>query len=346
VSPARRLTIVAPSGLEVPTGGNRYDAALADALEGLGVVVDRRHAAGRWPAGTAADRERLAALLTGPDPVLVDGLVACGAPDAVAAAVAAGTPVHVLVHLPLALESGLDPAQGDALDALERASLTAASGVVATSRWAAAHLRRHHGLAAVAVATPGTDPAPPATGSTPPRLLQLASVVPRKDQLGVVAALALVRDLAWTADLAGAVDTDPAYAGRVSAAIEAHGLGDRVRLTGPLAGEALAAAWDAADLVLLPSRAETWGMAVTEGLARGVPAVVGRGTGAEEALGRARDGELPGAVVPPGDPEALAAAVRDLLGPGRERAVTAAKARRATLSSWRDTARDVLSAIS
>ena len=48
-------------------------------------------------------------------------------------------------------------------------------------------------------------------------------------------------------------------------------------------------------------------MAVTEGLARGVPAVVGRGTGAEEALGRAPDGAVPGAAVPPGDPDALAA---------------------------------------
>jgi len=335
-----------PSGLEAPTGGNRYDAALADALEGLGVVVDRRLAAGRWPAGTAPDREHLAALLAGPDPVLADGLVACGAPDAVAAAVHGGTPVHVLVHLPLALETGLDAAGREALDALERASLGAATGVVATSRWAAAHLRRHHGLAAVAVATPGTEPAPPAAGSAPPRLLQLASVVPRKDQLGVVEALAQVRDLAWTADLAGAVDADPAYVDRVRAGIDSHGLGDRVRLTGPLAGEALEAACDAADLVLLPSHAETWGMAVTEGLARGVPAVVGRGTGAEEALGRAPGGDLPGAVVTPGDPVALAAAIRDLLGPGRERAITAAKARRATLSSWRDTARDVLSAIS
>ena len=345
MSPARRLTLVVPSGLEAPTGGNRYDAALARALEGLGVAVDRRSAAGRWPLGTAADRERLAGLLAGPDPVLADGLVACAAPDVVAGAVAAGTPVHVLVHLPLALETGYAPERRATLDALERAALDAATGVVATSRWAAAHLRRHHGLAAVAVATPGTDAAPPAAGSTPPRLLQLASVVPRKDQLGVVAALAPVRDLAWTAELAGALDLDPAYVARVRDAIGTHGLGDRVRLTGPLAGAGLAAAWDAADLVLLPSHAETWGMAVTEGLARGVPAVVGRGTGAEEALGRTADGVVPGAVVPPGDPAALAAAVRDLLGPGRERALTAAKARRDTLGSWRDTARDVLAAI-
>jgi glycosyltransferase involved in cell wall biosynthesis len=346
VSHTRRLTLVVPPDLDAPTGGNRYDDAVARALAGLDVTVERRPAAGSWPVATPADREHLAGLLTGPGAVLADGLVACGAPDAVAAAVAAGTSVHVLVHLPLALESTLAAGEREALDALERKSLAVATGVVATSRWAADDLRRRHALGRVAVAAPGTDAAPAATGSAPPRLLQLATVTRRKDQLGVVEALALVRDLAWTADLTGMLDADPAYTDQVRAAIAAHGLGDRVRLTGPLAGEALDAAWDATDLLLLPSRAETWGMAVTEGLARGVAAVVGHGTGAEEALGRAPDGTVPGAAVPPGDPVALAAAVRDLLGPGRERAVTAARARRDTLRSWRDTARDVLAAIS
>jgi glycosyltransferase involved in cell wall biosynthesis len=329
------LTFVVPPDLDSPTGGNRYDTALAGALAALGVDVDRRPTA----------RSGLAGALRGPRPVLVDGLVACTQPDAVAGAVAAGTPVHVLVHLPLALETGLDDDTARTLDDLEARTLRAATGVVATSRWAADHLRSRHALGDVAVATPGTEPAPAATGSAPPRLLHLASVTPRKDQLGVVEALAAVRDLEWTADLTGSLDADPAYARQVRDAIGAHGLGDRVRLTGPAAGARLEAAWDAADLLLLPSRAETWGMAVTEGLARGVPAVVGRGTGAEEALGRAPDGAVPGAAVPPGDPAALAAALRDLLGPGRNRAVAAARARRTGLARWRDTARDVLEAV-
>jgi hypothetical protein len=334
------VAFVLPVDLDAPTGGNRYDEALAAALEGLGVAVDRRAAAG--------PRDVAAALLTpraAPGPVLVDGLLACPAPDAVAGAVAAGTPVHVLVHLPLALETGVEGATASRLDALEARALHAATGVFTCSRWSAAHLRAHHGLDRVTVAVPGTDPAPAATGSTPPRLLHLATVTPRKDQLGVLAALARVRDLPWTADLTGSLDADPAYAARVADAIDAHGLGDRVRLTGPAAGAALAATWDAADLLLLPSHAETWGMAVTEGLARGVPAVVGRGTGAEEALGRAPDGTVPGAAVRPGDPAALAAALRDLLGPGRGRAVAAARARSSGLVRWEDTARTVLEAV-
>jgi len=341
-----RLVLVVPADLDTPSGGNRYDRALAGALTELGTEVEHRPAAGRWPMATAGERDQFADLLLSPDPVLVDGLLACGAPTAVAAAVAAGTRVHVLVHLPLALETGLSPESAADLDAQEGRALHAATGVLATSQWAADDLRARHDLKGViAVAVPGTDPAPAAAGSTPPRLLQLASITPRKDQLTVVDALDQIRDLPWTADLTGPLEIDSAYAGQVQASIDRYGLGDRIRLTGSRGGADLAAAWDATDLLLLPSHAETWGMAVTEALARGIPAVVGLGTGAEEALGHAPDGSLPGAVVPPGDSAALAAALRDLLGPDRARAGAAARARAQGLSRWQDTARDVLEAV-
>ena len=341
-----RLALVVPADLDAPSGGNRYDRARARALAELGTEVEQRLAPGRWPMATSGERDRLAELLLGPDPVLVDGLLACGAPTAVADAVDAGTRVHVLVHLPLALETGLSAQAAADLDAREGRALHAATGVLATSRWAADDLRARHDLQGViTVAVPGTDPAPTAAGSTPPLLLHLASVTPRKDQLTVVDALAQIRDLPWTADLTGPVNVDPGYADQVQASIDRYGLADRIRLTGSRSGPELEAAWDATDLLLLPSHAETWGMAVTEALARGIPAVVGLGTGAEEALGHAPDGSLPGAVVPPGDPGALAAALRDLLGPDRARAGAAASARGRGLSRWQDTARDVLEAV-
>jgi glycosyltransferase involved in cell wall biosynthesis len=340
-----RMVFVVPADLARPTGGNRYDQELAFALEQLGVAVELRAVPGAWPGGCAADLAQLAGALVSPDPVLVDGLLACGAPGQVRDAVRRGCRVHVLVHMPLALDPGLAPRAAAARDAQERAALHAASGVLATSAWTAAHLRARHGLTTVRVATPGTHPTPPATGSTPPLIRQLAAVSPVKDQLTVVAALARARHGSWTAELTGALDVDPAYTAAVRAAVDRHGLCDRIRLTGPLVGGMLEKAWDATDLLLLPSRAETWGMAVTEALGRGIPAVVGRGTGAQEALGRAPDGELPGALVPAGVPEALGAAVLELLGQGRAAARGAALARRQTLSSWRETALAVREAL-
>jgi glycosyltransferase involved in cell wall biosynthesis len=333
-----QLGFVVPANLSRPTGGNRYDQALADALTQLGAQVELRPVPGQWPVASPEDRAYFSSQLTGPAPVLVDGLVACGAPDQVEAAVAGGGRVYVLVHMPLALDTALDPDVALSRNTAEGKALRAATGVVATSAWTAANLRARHGVACAAVAPPGADRAAVARGSDPPLLLHLASVSPVKNQLTVVHALALLANEPWTARLTGALDVDRAYTAAVEAAIDQHGLADRVHLTGPLTSEALGRLWNACDLLLLPSRAETWGMAVTEGLARAIPALVSAGTGAEEALGRAPGGELPGAVADPRSPRALADAIRDLLGPGRQRARRAAADRRRSLLEWRETA--------
>ncbi len=79
---------------------------------------------------------------------------------------------------------------------------------------------------------------------------------------------------------------------------------------GPLQGAALDDAYAAADLLLHPARAETWGMVVTEALARGIPAIVGAGTGAVEALSSGATDGLPGAAVAVEEPGVLARHLR------------------------------------
>ncbi|MDQ4008052.1 MAG: glycosyltransferase family 4 protein, partial [Actinomycetota bacterium] len=282
-----------PTDVGTPTGGNVYDLALAHALRSGGDEVQVL----RCAAPGLADALRR----PWQGPTLVDGLLACPQPQAVTAA-----PVTVLVHMPLALESGLSREVADRLDRLERQALHAAVRVVATSAWSARYLERHHGLDEVVVARPGVEPAPVVAGSDPPQFVQLAALLPHKDQLGVVAALARLTDLSWRARLAGPADRDPAYANAVRETVAAAGLGDRVEIPGTMPRES---AWAGADLALLPSRVESFGMVVTEALARGVPAVVSEG-GAAEALGVCGTGVRPGAVVPAGDPAALEAVLR------------------------------------
>jgi glycosyltransferase involved in cell wall biosynthesis len=325
-----RLRLVVPIDVDTPTGGNVYDLAVADALQHDGDEVEV----------VRCDPSTLSAVLEQPWSgfTLVDGLLACPAPQIVANA-----PVGVLVHMPLALETGLPPDRATRLDELEGRALRAATKVVTTSHWSAQYLAEHHGVHDVAVAPPGVEPAAISEGSDPPLFVQLAALLPHKDQLSVVAALTEVQDLSWRARLAGSVDRDPDYTAAVRSAVKAAGLRARLEITGVMDRDA---AWSGADLALLPSRVEAFGMVVTEALARGIPAIVSQG-GPVEALGVTTEGERPGVVVPAGDLGALARELRRWLTDDQHRNDLRARAlsRRRTLDGWETTARRIRSAL-
>ena len=171
----------------------------------------------------------------------------------------------------------------------EGRALRAAAGVICTSGSAAAGIRARHGLDNFRVALPGTAPAPLAAGSLAagsgvPHFIAVAALLPNKDQALLLDALARLTDLPWTASLIGSDTAHPAYAAQLRNSVERLGLAGRVSIPGELRGPALEAEWGAADLSLLISRAETYGLVVTESLARGIPVVVRDGTGAVEAL--------------------------------------------------------------
>jgi glycosyltransferase involved in cell wall biosynthesis len=340
----------------VPSGGNTYDRRTCQALAAAGRPVREVAVPGTWPWPDDAARARLSRVLAEPPDdavVVLDGLVACGVPEIVVPH-ARRLRLAVLVHLPLADETGLAAGPAAELDARERWTLHAARAVVATSDWAARRLAEHHGLAAdrVHAITPGTDPAPLAAGTDGrSRLVCVAAVTPRKGQDLLVEALAEVADLPWSCVCVGPVRRDPVYARRLRELIERRRLGDRVTLAGPRTGEDLAAGYAAADLVVLPSRAETYGMVVTEALARGIPVLATAVDGVPDTLGRSPDGGPPGILVPPEDATALAGALRRWWGdPGlRGRLRASARLRRDALHRWDTTARhwtDVLAGLS
>ena len=333
-----------------PTGGNVYNRAVVAELRTLGIDVRLHRLAGPWPEGDASSHMKLARALRAEPACLVDGIVGCGSPEVVAAAVDSGHAVTVMVHLPISDEVGLEITQRQRYAALEAKTVQAASGVLCSSRWSATELSRRYRRSDVGVAIPGVMPAPVARGSQdwgPPRILSVASLTPTKDQLALVHALAQLADLQWTADLIGSDQADPDYADRLRAEILAAGLRDRILVPGALADSVLDQKWDAADLLVLPSRIETYGLVVVEALARGIPAVVSAGTGAIEALQEGatkHSSATPGTSVPAGDSAGLAAVLRRwLTEPMLRRAWRqAALARRDTLPGWQQTAQAVL----
>ncbi|MCD2196746.1 glycosyltransferase family 4 protein [Actinomycetospora endophytica] len=326
----------------VPSGGNVYDRRVLRGLRELGIDVVEHLLPGAWPRGEAAAVANVLDDVPDAGSVLLDGLVACGVPDALAPH-ADRLRLVVLVHLPLADEHGLPAATARDLDARERAALGCATTVVTTSRWTADRVVASHGLdpARVLVAPPGVDPARAARGSavtgTPPRLLCLGALTPTKGQDVLIEALARVADRSWTCVLAGPTTRDPGFVVRLRRAIAHHGLAERVTAPGTLTGRALDAAWTATDLLVLPSRTETFGMVVTEALARGIPVVASRVGGVSEAVGTT--GPMPGIWVPTENVGALAAAlVRWLEDPVlRSGWKLSALGRRGTLMPWTST---------
>ncbi|GHD92072.1 glycosyltransferase family 4 protein [Streptomyces naganishii] len=347
----RTVHFVLPGGVDdpaTPSGGNAYDRRVSLDLPGFGWQVRAHAVDGTWPRPDARARAELARVLRElPDGsvVLLDGLVACGVPEAVVPETQR-LRLAVLVHLPLGDETGLEPAVAAELDARERQVLRAVPAVVATSDWAVRRLVAHHGLAPerVHVAAPGADIAPLAPGTDGvSRLLCVAAVTPRKGQHRLVEALATVTDLPWTCVCVGGLTQDPGYVAQLRALIGKHGLQDRFHLAGPRSGADLDAAYATADLMVLASYAETYGMAVTEALARGIPVLATDVGGVPEAVGRAPDGGVPGILVPPEDPAALAAELRGWFGEAdvRRRLKAAARGRRAALDGWATTARSL-----
>lgn len=334
-----RLHVILPNDIDdpaTPSGGNTYDRRVCQGLAALGWSVREHAVRGGWPSPLPAERAGLARVLaTVPDDavVLLDGLVASAVPD-VLLPQARRLRLVVLVHLPLGSAGG---------DAAEAAALAGTSAVITTSAWTRRRLLEDYGLPAdrVHVATPGVDPASLVPGSDAGSgLLCVAAVTPRKGQDLLTEALATITEPPFSCVCVGALSRDPDFVGRLRRSIQAYGLNDRVRLAGPLTGDELDAAYAAADLLVLASRAEPYGMVVTEALARGIPVLATAVNGLPEALGRAPDGSLPGMLVGPGDPAALAGALRHWLSDAgeRRRLRRSARDRRTTLTGWAVTA--------
>jgi glycosyltransferase involved in cell wall biosynthesis len=320
-SAVKDVHVIVPEGIDdpaTPSGGNEYDRRVCRGLAALGWTVHEHAVAG------AAELARTVARIPDGAMVLLDGLIASPAPEALVPEAGRLRQV-VLVHMPLG-------------DRREHEVLAAASAVVTTSAWTRRRLREIYALPddRIHVAEPGVDAAGLAPGTAAGgALLCVAALTPGKGHDVLVDALATATDLPWTCTCVGSLDKDRAFADRVRRS--ARSLGDRVRFPGPLTGRELDRKYATADLLVLASHAETYGMVIIEALAHGLPVLVADVGGVSEALG---DGTRPGLLVAPGDPAALGAALRAWLDDAelRDRLRQAARERRATLRPWQDTA--------
>nr|WP_242518471.1 glycosyltransferase family 4 protein [Thiorhodovibrio winogradskyi] len=332
--------------MDTRSGGYAYDRRIAAGLAELGWQVEYRRLDDSFPAPSRHALEHARQTLADiPDQglVVIDGL-ALGTMPELAQAHSQRLRLVALVHHPLADECGLDLARQAELKDSETRALAAVRGIIVTSRFTAGKLARYQvAMQRLRVVEPGVDkptgiPAFDAADGVKNSLslICVASVIERKGHDLLLQALSGLRHLPWRLNCIGDLTRDPAWAARVFALRESLGLSERVQFSGALRAEQVDQHYREADLAVLATRFEGYGMVISEALAHGLPMVVTRGGAAADTLPAEA-----GLLVPVDDVGALREALRTLLSDSSKRALLAEGARRAALAlpSWNQSAR-------
>jgi glycosyltransferase involved in cell wall biosynthesis len=339
------VAFVIPGDLMLPTGGYAYDRRVLALFRDFGIAA--RHVAlpGSYPSPTPADvdmTEQTLAGLPSRTMLFVDGLAYGAMPASLVRSVR--QPIVALVHHPLCLEAGLTPDAADALRFSEREALAHARHVVVTSAATRQTVVRLFNIAAdkITVAEPGTDAAARAVGSAkgldaPLELLAVGSVVARKGYDVLIQSLALLAGQAWRLTIAGA-ERDAAAVAALDTALRETDLGARVRRLGAVSTADLDHLYAQADVFVMPSLYEGYGMVLAEALARGLPIVCTTGGAAADTAP-----DTAALKVPPGDVAAFSAALARVLGDAalRRRMADAAWSAGQHLPRWTDTTKTI-----
>lgn len=344
----RPLAFAIPGDIATLTGGFIYERRLLEGLRQAGHEVQHLVLPASFPDPSGADMAAAASALAevSPDrPLILDGLVFGAIDTAGLAQVRA--PVVAMIHHPLALETGLAPDRRDHLFCTERANLRLARHVLVPSP----HTRRilidryDADPDAITVLRPGVDrPTLPPVPVTPPLILSVGILHPRKGHDILIDALSHLADLDWQAVIVGN-PWDHDHAAALERLRAASPVAHRIRLAGRVPGDQLETLYSRASVFALATWYEGHGIVFDEALVRGLPIVSCDAGAVPDTVPRAA-----GLLVPPGDAVAFAEALRSLLeAPDQRRAMAdAALAAGAGLPGWQgmaDQASRVLSRI-
>lgn len=335
----RAAAFAIPGDINTVTGGYIYERRLLEELRLLGHDVQHIQLGASFPNPTTVDMTVAVDALIALDParaLILDGLAYGSIDPAGIAKVSA--PIVAMIHHPLALETGLEPALRDHLFATEKANLALARHVLVPSPHTAKILTRDYGVRGdrITIAQPGTEVRGGERNPTHPSLILSVGIQhPRKGHDVLLRALAEIRDMPWRAVIVGSVH-DVDHAKDLARMVEDLGLSGHVTLAGRIPQDALDGLYAQASIFALATRYEGYGMVFDEALAWGLPIV-------SCATGAVPDTVPPsaGLLVTPDMPGQIAGALGRLLADHALRARMAKAALRAgaDLPSWQDTAR-------
>jgi len=164
--------------------------------------------------------------------------------------------------------------------AYQRADLQRAAALHATASAEAANLGRYHlkppvSVIANGVETPEPEPVARSARSGPRIALFMGRLYPVKGLPMLVAAWARARPDGWTLQIAG--PDEAGHRAEIEQAVKSARLTAEISFLGPVEGDEKRRAFHDADLFILPSYSESFGMAIGEALAHGLPVLTTTG---------------------------------------------------------------------
>jgi glycosyltransferase involved in cell wall biosynthesis len=344
------LSLLVPGDLTTRTGGYIYDCNIVAGLRRMGWKVDVCSLDPSFPYPTANALTHAHDVLKGlaiGRIVVIDGLALATLSSALRTE-APRLCLVALIHHPLAMETGLDETTARQFRKLERDALTLARRVIVTSRWTARIIAdSDYSVAAdrIVVVEPGVEVVISETARTNVDVLHLlcvATMTARKGHAVLFEALSRLRHKNWKLRCVGSATRDPATAEALRDQIRKLQLGDRIELVGELDEAALRQEYERADIFVLASYLEGYGMALAEAATYGLP-IVSTMAGAipENAWSKAA------LLVPPGNVGALAEAISRLHDDTtlRQQLSMNALAARTGLPSWSTSAQRFATAL-
>ena len=338
----KHLVFAIPGDLITATGGYIYDRHIIEGLQAKGWSVQVLGLGEGFPYPDVQTRQKACESLLSLEaavPLVIDGL-AFGVLPEVAAQLRERHPLIALVHHPLAFETGLSAEQSTHFMDTERRALVHATLVVVTSPATLKDVVEQFAVASHAITSilPGTDRVSRVarlTAQGPLQLLSVGSVVKRKGFDVLLPALAKLTDLSWQLTIAGDLTRDAQAVAQLHVDLERFDLLKRVRVLGAVDSAQLQLLYSQADVFVLASRFEGYGMAYAEALAQGLP-VIGTTAGAIPDTVPASAGLL----AKPGDVDSLLQALRKIM---QDHALRQSLAQGALLAaaqqpSWADSA--------
>jgi glycosyltransferase involved in cell wall biosynthesis len=342
-----RIAWVVYGDLLQATGGYVYDRLLVAALRKAGDSVDVVSLTANRRLETLRLLAQLSAL--GPDVVVADEL--CFREAAGVFALAQMLPGAVLGRSKrVLLLHHLSEWEDGVARFGEWLCLRCADRVIVSSETSGRRLWQEYGVSA-RVCVPGADRLPlvPRRGVSREPLAERSTAASgslvellfvgtwtRRKGLGfLIAGLAPLGPASYRLTIIGDMARDPAYAASVhTALLQYPDVAQRTRVLGVLDDAALAVAYAGADVLVLPSLFEGYGMVLSEAVSAGLAVIATRVGAIPEVV---RDG-AEAILVPAADVPALSQALRTVVSDTTARERMQHQARARSYPSWRETA--------